>query len=108
MKVLFQVNKAGSTSAWSCNASKDEPGFNISKRVASVLPSNVLRIKGNTAILYGTPELNEVFNQETRLSAGFRLVGVNGSIVDELYLLDAKMEAQVATNKAVKEMTEIN
>ena len=111
MKILFQVTKTDSKNEWVCPASKDDAGFSISKRVASVLPASVLKVKGGTAVLYGTPEVAEVFSQDDKgnktTSAGFRLVGVSGSIVDELYLLESKAEGQLASAKAMKELTEI-
>ena len=80
MKILFKVHVEGSKNAWTC---KD---FMISHRVANILPKNVLVVKDDTAILYGTPELVEVKNPETNEPRGFRLVGIGGVIVDQLAL----------------------
>jgi len=91
MKILFKVTKDPSTNAWAC------ADYMISKRVASVLPANILVIKGSTAILHGTPILHEVYNQETGASAGFRLDGVEGTLVDQLVTMAAQHELAEAT-----------
>lgn len=89
MKILFKVEKS-ETNAWTCD------DFMISKRVASVLPANVLVVKGKTAVLYGEPELKEVFNTTTGVSAGFRLTGVAGKLMETLVTIDAQQAARKA------------
>ena len=84
MQILYKVNKDGSKNAWTCKA------FMISKRVASVLPANILVVRGNTAILHGKPELESVTHEDG--TEGFRLVGVSGKLMETLVTITAQAE----------------
>jgi hypothetical protein len=106
MIVLYKVDKTKnpeSKNAWATAPGVKNP-FMISDKIASVLSSNVLVVKGNVAILHGTPELTEVKNKEGNESRGFRLVGLNGKVVDDLAVIDAKlMSAQAVADLVVSD-----
>ena len=94
MQILYKVNVADAKNAWTTGNCKDKSKeFMISKRVAEVLGA-ALKVKGNTACLYGTPVLSEVTHKDG--TVGQRLIGIEGKIVDDLAFAEMQQESRKA------------
>lgn len=109
MEILFKVNALKADGTPSNNAWSNKR-MTISKKVASALPQEMLRISANgqTATLFGSPILSEVFKLDGA-SAGFRVEGIseesiNNSIVIQANYKEQEYKARRAARQA--ELTE--